>query len=71
MVRINDKLAVPAEIKEAKYVGIKRIRLQYLKDSKRKMGLALWNLQEPRLPGYPVDGDPTFSIEGLKERGLI
>ena len=68
----REDLAVPAEIKELKYVGVKRIRLQYLKDSKRKMGLALWNLIEPQLPNYTYDGGyPTFSIAGLKERGIL
>lgn len=47
------------------------IRLEYLKGSKAMMGFALWNLKFPRLPGYPTDGDPTFSLEGLKERNLI
>lgn len=65
-------LATPAELKELKYVGIKRIRLQYLKQSKQKMGFALWNLIEPQLPNYTYDGGfPTFSIEGLKERGIL
>ncbi len=67
----REDIAVPAEVKELKYVGVQRIRLQYLKNSKRIMGLALWNLLEPRLPGYPTDGDPTFSWDGLHERGLI
>ena len=67
----REDVSVPAEMKELKYVGIKRIRLQYLKNSKKMMGLSLWNLLEPRLPGYPNDGDPTFSIDGLRERGLI
>lgn len=71
MVHINDKLATSEEIKEAKYVGIKRIRLQYLKNSKKMMGVALWNLLEPRLDGYSQEGDPTFSIAGLTERGLL
>lgn len=72
MVRISDKLSTPEERKEAKYVGIKRIRLVYLKNSKRMMGFALWNLMEPKLPGYTyTDGYPTFGIDGLKERGIL
>ncbi len=65
-------IAAEAELKELKYVGIKRIRLEYLKDSKRKMGFSLWNLLEPRLPGYTYDGGfPTFSEAGLRERGIL
>lgn len=83
MVRLNDKLAVPAEIKEAKYVGVKRIVLRYLRNSKQ-MGewakkldptadLRLWDLIEPKLPGYQYDGTgyPTFTITGLKQHGII
>ncbi len=72
MVKISDKLATVEEIKEAKYVGIRRIRLQYLKRSKQMMGIPLWNLIEPQIPGYTYDGGyPTFSIDGLKERGIL
>lgn len=68
----REDLAVPAEVKELKYVGVKRIRLQYLKNSKRMMGLALWNLIEPQLPGYTYgDGYPTFGIDGLKQVGVL
>lgn len=72
MVRISDKLSTPEERKEAKYVGIKRIRLQYLKNSKKMMGVALWNLMEPQIPGYTYDGGyPTFGIDGLKQVGVL
>jgi hypothetical protein len=72
MVRIPSKLATSEEIKEAKYVGVPRIRLQYLKNSKRMMGIPLWNLVEPKLPGYTYDGGlPTFSLAGLRERGVL
>ncbi len=72
MVRISDKLATAEEIKEAKYVGVPRIRLQYLKNSKKMMGVALWNLIEPQLPGYTYDGGyPTFSVLGLQEQGIL
>ncbi len=67
-------IAAEAELKELKYVGLPRIRLQYLKDSKRKMGLAMWNVLEPQLPHYqygPDSGFPTFSIDGLKKNGII
>ena len=68
----RDDIAAPAEVKELKYVGVKRIRLQYLKNSRRMMGLSLWNLIEPQLPGYTYDGGyPTFGLDGLKERGII
>lgn len=82
MVRLNDKLAVPAEIKEAKYVGVKRVVLRYLTNSK-KMGewakaidptadLRMWDLIEPRLPRYDYShGYPTFTVEGLKQRGIL
>jgi hypothetical protein len=49
------------------------IKLRYLKDSKKKMGLALWDVLTP-IEGYTYsidNGFPTFSLEGLKERGLI
>lgn len=72
MVKLNDKLATPAEIKEAKYVGIKQIRLRYLKNSKKMMGIALWDLLEPRLPRYDyTHGVPTFGIDGLKSVGVL
>lgn len=48
--------------------------LEYIRDSKKIMGLSLWNVRSPKLPGYSyggVNGLPTFSIEGLKERGLL
>jgi hypothetical protein len=71
---INGKLATKEEQKELKYVGIQRIRLQYLKDSKKKMGIALWNVLEPQLKCYaygPDSGIPTLSVDGLKQKGLI
>lgn len=35
-------------------------------------GVHLYNLVEPRLPGYTYDGTlPTFSLAGLKELGLV
>lgn len=72
MVDISHKLATPEEIKEAKYVGVKCIRLQYLKNSKKMMGIALWNLAEPKLPRYDyTHGLPTFSIDGLKQVGVL
>ncbi len=48
--------------------------LEYLKDSKRMMGISLWNVRSPQLPGYKYgegQGLPTLSLEGLKERNLI
>jgi hypothetical protein len=61
----------------------KRIKLEYLKGSRQTMQWAeqygidarMWNLVEPKLPGYKYDGGlPTFTKEGLKDlatRGLI
>ncbi len=58
------------EMKSPKENGT--IQLEYLKGSKKMMGVALWNLISPKLKGYTYDGGyPTFSIDGLKERGLI
>lgn len=73
-MRVSTKVATEAEVKELQYVGIKRVRLQYLKNSKKMMGLALWNVLEPKLDGYvygPDSGIPTLSVDGLKEKGLI
>jgi len=74
-MKTNKALLTDGEAKELKYVGVKRIRLQYLKNSKKKMGLALWNLMEPQLKNYPPNGGqngyPTFSIDGLRKEGLI
>jgi len=45
--------------------------LRYLKGSKKMMGVALWDVLSP-VKGYNKDiGYPTFSLDGLKERGLI
>lgn len=67
-------LCVPDEVKEVQAVGKLPVRLQYLRGS-AKMGLRLWNVMAPQLAGYPKSGGdngyPTFSIQGLKERGLI
>lgn len=82
MVRLPAKLATPEEVKEAKYVGIKRVVLRYLKNSKQ-MGawakkidpaadLRMWDLIEPRLPNYNyTDGYPTFTLEGLRQVGVL
>lgn len=73
-MKVNQALVTDSEAKELKYVGIKRIRLQYLKGSKAKMGLALWNVLEPKVDGYtygPDSGVPTFSLQTLRDKGLI
>lgn len=67
-------LTVEAERKELSFVGKRTIRLQYLKGSKEKMGLALWNVLSPEVAGYkygPDSGFPTFSLETLRAKGLI
>jgi hypothetical protein len=67
-------LSTPAEVNELAYVGAQPLRLQYLKGSKEKMGLALWNVLSPKVPGYnygPNTGYPTFSLVTLKAKGLI
>jgi hypothetical protein len=50
------------------------LKLRYVRKSKRMMGFSLWDVLTP-IPGYPksnkVNGYPTLSLEGLKERGLI
>jgi hypothetical protein len=69
-----EALATPDEIKELAYVGVQPLRLQYLKGSKQKMGLALWNVLSPKVEGYksgPDFGYPTFSLATLKSKGLI
>jgi len=68
-------LCVPEELKEIKAVLGQRIKLEYLKDSKRMMGIALWNVKAPQLAGYKIYGNangyPTLSLDGLKKAGLI
>jgi hypothetical protein len=49
------------------------LRLQYLKGS-AKMGLRLWNVLSPQVEGYkygPDSGVPTFSLDTLKDKGLL
>lgn len=49
------------------------IRLQYLNGS-AKMGLRLWNVLSPKVDGYkygPDSGVPTFSLDTLKQKGLL
>lgn len=78
----REHIAAPAEIKELKYVGVKRIVLRYLKQSRQKgewakqfdpqADLRMWDLIEPHLPGYEYTlGYPTFTIEGLKKVGVL
>ena len=62
------------EIKEVEAVGREPLRLRYVRDSKRIMGLALWDVLSPKVPGYRYDNDsgfPTFSLGTLKKKGLI
>lgn len=73
-MKIDNRLATAEEQKELRYVGIPRLRLQYLKNSKKLMGVALWNVLEPKIKGYnytPDSGVPTLSVDGLKNAGLI
>lgn len=74
-----EALTVAIEQQELKAVGRKPIKLRYLKGSKEKMAWAnqygldgrMWDVLTP-IPGYTKDiGYPTFSLQGLKERGLI
>lgn len=68
-------LTLPEEKKEVSHIGQAPLRLQYLKKSKQLMGVALWNLLSPQLPEYTqygnLNGYPTLSLDGLKEKGLI
>jgi hypothetical protein len=68
-------LTVPAEQREARVVGRKPIKLQYVKRSKQCFGFACWNLLAPQLPEYGTyggdNGYPTFSLGTLKDKGLI
>ena len=69
-----EALTTPDELAEVRVVGRKpTLKLQYLKNSKKLMGMALWNVLSP-VAGYktgPMQGVPTFSLIGLKEHGLI
>lgn len=54
--------------------AIPGLKLRYLKDSKKKMGIALWDVLAPQLDGYVYSSDshiPTLSLVGLKEKGVI
>ena len=82
-MKINNQglkaLTVESEQTELEAVGTKPLILRYHKGSE-KMGKAygidcrLWDVLTP-LDGYPqsggLNGYPTLSLEGLKERGLI
>lgn len=53
-----------------------KIKLEYLKGSKEMsiegFDMRMWNVIEPKLETYNYNkGYPTFTILGLKERGLI
>lgn len=51
----------------------KGVELQYLERSE-EMGLALYNVMSPEVPGYtygPNSGVPTFSLQTLEEKNLI
>jgi hypothetical protein len=67
-------LTTHSERAEIKATRSPRLVLRYLKDSKKKMGLAMWDVLAPKVPGYvygPDSGLPTFSLEMLKLKGLI
>lgn len=69
-----DVLAAPEEVKELAYVGVEPLRLQYLKGSKEKMNVRLWNVLSPKIAGYRYGKDsgyPTFSLDTLRAKGLI
>lgn len=73
--------ALTVEVEQDEIRAVGTYRLEYLKGSKEKMAWGLkygvdgrmWNVVSPRLPGYDYSagGQPTFTIEGLKERGII
>ena len=66
-------LTTSKERQELRSVGRKPLKLQYLKRSKQMMGFALWNVLSP-VAGYtigPDNGFPTFSLQTLKDKGLI
>lgn len=69
-------LTTDEEMAETLAIGkiVAPIRLQYLRGS-RQRGLRLWNVLSPQLQGYGpnggLNGYPTFSIEGLKSKGLV
>jgi hypothetical protein len=67
-------LTVESERKEFRCVGKQPVKLQYLKGSKRMMGLPLWNVISPKVDGYTYGKDsgfPTFGIDTLRAKGLI
>ena len=67
-------LTTSKERAELRAVGRKPIKLQYLRHSKQRMGFALWNVLS-QVPGYPAPGGdngyPTFSLQTLKDKGLL
>lgn len=74
MKRID--VATPEEVLEAEMVliGGAGLKVQYVGFQRglENDGIHLYNLVEPRLPGYTYDGTlPTFSLTGLKELGLV
>jgi hypothetical protein len=67
-------LTTSDERTELQSVGARRVKLQYLKGSKQKMGMRLWNVLSPRVAGYRYGKDsgfPTFSLDTLRAKGLI
>jgi hypothetical protein len=70
-------LCTQDEVKEAQAVGKLPLKLQYLGKMKwseaYNIDSRMWNVLSPKLPGYTYDGKgwPTFTLTGLKERGLI
>lgn len=82
MTKLNDglrALTVVDEQKEITAVGQQPLVLRYHKGSER-MGQAhgidcrLWDVLSPKLKGYVYNSDshvPTFSVAGLREKGLI
>jgi hypothetical protein len=67
-------LTVECERAEFHCVGKLPIKLQYLRGSKEKMHVRLWNVLSPKVEGYKYGKDsgfPTFSLGTLRSKGLI
>lgn len=69
-------IATPEEVLETELViiGGAGLKVEYVGFQRglENDGIHLYNLVEPKLPGYTYDGTlPTFSLVGLKELGLV
>jgi hypothetical protein len=76
MNKAMDALATKEEILEAELALIqsKGLVVEYVgyQSYMDGVGVHMYNLVSPQLPGYTYDlGLPTFTLAGLRERGLI